>query len=252
MAAYPPHLYSALHVGVEGDLDFYIRAASGRKRVLELGCGFGRVLEALAAPERELVGLDIDAGLLELARRRLAASTEPSPITLTEGDMTTFSLEGTFDCILLPYSGIYCLLDEDAMLAMLRRVRAHLAPGGRFIFDAYEADEFHRGGGDGAWGDDDWAELTLIETSEGVYSVYERSRWDRGNQRIDVDYRHIPVGGGATVDTSIPQRYLLYDQLEPLLARADLELELLEQAFDGSPRTEDSENWVAVAVAVAG
>lgn len=247
MATYPPQLYAALHSGTEGDLEFYRSATDGCARILELGCGFGRVLEALAQPERSLVGLDLDAGLLAMAQARVDALPKPRTIELSAGNMQTFELDRTFDCILLPYNGIYCLLDESAVVAMLERVRAHLAPGGRFIFDAYEADDFHRGAGDESWGDDDWAELALIEVPAGVYSVYERSRWDRGKQRIDVDYRHIPVGGGATIDTELPQRYLLSDQLEPLLGRAGLELQRFERAFDGSPRNANAEQWVAVA-----
>ena len=68
----PAELYARLHRGNPGDLDFYRRACAGASSVLELGCGHGRVLRAIATPETHLVGVDLDPELLALARRGCA------------------------------------------------------------------------------------------------------------------------------------------------------------------------------------
>jgi SAM-dependent methyltransferase len=46
----------------------------GEKRVLDLGCGWGRLSLALAPAARHVVGLDRDANLVNDARRRAAAA----------------------------------------------------------------------------------------------------------------------------------------------------------------------------------
>ena len=43
--------------------------AAGAKRVLELGCGYGRFLQELGAPDRWLVGIDTSLSSLALGRR---------------------------------------------------------------------------------------------------------------------------------------------------------------------------------------
>ena len=62
-APYPAKLYSLVHRGTPGDVPFYREACADAGAILELGCGYGRILEALAMPDRLLIGLDRDPGL---------------------------------------------------------------------------------------------------------------------------------------------------------------------------------------------
>jgi 3' terminal RNA ribose 2'-O-methyltransferase Hen1 len=60
-------------------------AASGAHRVLDLGCGDGKLLQALAAERQftEVVGVDVSARALEIARRRV-----PEGVELVQGALT--------------------------------------------------------------------------------------------------------------------------------------------------------------------
>jgi 3' terminal RNA ribose 2'-O-methyltransferase Hen1 len=67
--------------------------ASGAQRILDLGCGEGRLLKLLlpVAQFRELVGLDVSARALEIARRRLKLDERPelaNRIKLLHGSLT--------------------------------------------------------------------------------------------------------------------------------------------------------------------
>ena len=53
-----PRLYAPLHSGNEGDEDFCRAVCAGAHRVLELGCGSGRILAALSDQVTELFGVD--------------------------------------------------------------------------------------------------------------------------------------------------------------------------------------------------
>ena len=65
--------YALTHRGNRGDLAFYSSLCRGARSVLELGSGYGRVLESLASTRRRVVGLERDAALRALSRRNLRA-----------------------------------------------------------------------------------------------------------------------------------------------------------------------------------
>jgi SAM-dependent methyltransferase len=247
----PAELYAKLHTGNPGDLDFYREQCLGAQSILELGCGYGRVIEALAEEGRQLVGLDLNRGLLALAARRL----RPYPsarVVLVQGDMRRFAFERKFDRILIPYSALYCLLSGDEVRACFRRVAEHLSPGGRLIFDAYSADVFHRElPSDGASADGDEPESDEVTNivHEGIaYQVVEQADWVRVLQRLDVVYAYEPRQGGHSIAAHIAHRYLLSDQVAPLLEAAGLQLETMAGDYAGSALDDDSDLMIVTAL----
>lgn len=105
-------------------------------RVLEFGCGFGRVLRwwPAVAPGVEAWGVDLDAERIAWARAHLPASFRVS--TSTTAPHLSFP-DGTFDlvyaCSVIPH------ISElgDAWVLELRRV---LAPGGLAYLTVYDED----------------------------------------------------------------------------------------------------------------
>ena len=97
------------------------------RRILDVGCGAGPLLEALRARGAAVTGAEPSAKMLELARRRLGEGADLHQAGLGDGPLP-FS-DGAFDdviaCLVLHY-----LEDWKAPLAEIRRV---LAPGGRLI-----------------------------------------------------------------------------------------------------------------------
>ncbi|MBW2294463.1 MAG: class I SAM-dependent methyltransferase [Deltaproteobacteria bacterium] len=251
---YPAELYAKLHLGNPGDLAFYREQCRGAETILELGCGYGRVLEALSDDNHRLVvGLDMNRGLLELAQRRLREATVAPP-ELVRGDMRRFAFGRKFDRILIPYSAIYCLLSIADLHACLSKIAEHLNPEGLLLFDAYSADAFHHEAANeenqGAEDDsasDEADEVACIDHEGTTYHVVERSDWSREDQRLDVVYLHEPRQGGPSIATRLEHRYLLSEQIEPLLEAAGLQLISLAGDYIGTQITDDSEIIVATA-----
>ena len=95
--------------------------------VLDLGCGAGEPLTAhLAAQGFTVSGLDASAPMLELARARVPQAR------FIEGDMRDLALDTTFAAI-LAWDSFFHLTPEDQR-ALIPRLAAHLAPGGRLLF----------------------------------------------------------------------------------------------------------------------
>lgn len=241
---YPAALYELLHRGTAGDVAFYRRVCASVDRVLELGCGYGRILTGLCGrPGIELTGLEVDPGLLALARERL-----PQGVRLVAGDMRDFSLDGPpFDRILIPHSGIYCLPDDEACVACFRACARHLAPGGRLVFDAWSADRFHAEADPADHDDERLDPVVSVEHEGRCYDVFERSRWRRERRRLDVHYEYIPRHGGEAALGRLFHHYLLQEGIAPLLERAGLQLASLAGDWRGRPATPEDEMWVATA-----
>jgi 2-polyprenyl-6-hydroxyphenyl methylase/3-demethylubiquinone-9 3-methyltransferase len=106
-------------------------------RVLELGCGYGRVLGALVARSGWLAGVDLSLSSLALARRQ---SLGRSGVALAQMNVAAMAFRpAAFDLICCPQNGISAFhVDQRALIASTLRL---VAPGGRALFFSY-ADAF--------------------------------------------------------------------------------------------------------------
>lgn len=208
--------------------------------MLELGSGSGRLLPALVARGRRVVGLELDPALLALARRGA-----PRGVELVQGDMRNFELGASFDRVLIPFTAFYCLLTRADAIACLRCVRRHLAQGGALAFDAYAADGFHAESSPGDVDPEDLSELVSFEHRGRRWDVFEKSAWDKRRQRLDVTYLYRSRGRELAIQ--IPQRYFRAEEIAPLLARAGLRLRALRGGFGNQRYSKSSPLLVVTA-----
>ncbi|WP_110183395.1 class I SAM-dependent methyltransferase [Nocardioides solisilvae] len=109
-------------------------------RVLDAGCGPGRLAGALARRGHDVWGVDVDPVLVEAAE-----VDHPGP-TYRVADLATLDL-GTdpFDLV-VSAGNVMLFLAPDTERAVLARLREHLRPGGRLVIgfrrdpDAYTWD----------------------------------------------------------------------------------------------------------------
>ena len=122
------------------DVAFYVEEAKAeRGRVLEVGCGTGRILFPIARIGRAITGIDGSAQMLERCRAKLAAepAAVQSRVTLAQHDMRNLDLGATFGLIIAPFRVMQHLTTIDDQLRFLDVVARHLAPGGHFVFDVF-------------------------------------------------------------------------------------------------------------------
>ncbi len=245
---YDPELYDLTHRGNPGDVAFYVEACQADQRVLELGCGSGRIARALARAGCQVVGLDNHAGMLAEARR-MTADLPPevaARLTYTQGDMRTFALDGFFERIIIPYNGLYCLLTDEDVAACLAAVQRHLAPGGQLLLDAYRV---FTPDPDLEPEPDPEEPVAVLTDGERTVHIYERTDWDPSTQQLDAWYRYrIESPDGPSEQTyCIPQRYLDPEDLERLIEAAGLAIVEFHGDFDRNAFEAFSETMVVVA-----
>lgn len=105
------------------------------RRVLDLGCGTGRVLLPLVAAGHDVVGIDHDRETLSSCRRSLAdANGEAQLIEMDMCDEWPDDL-GRFDLVCCLGNTFMLMADVDDAVRLLRKVRAALLADGSFVID---------------------------------------------------------------------------------------------------------------------
>jgi tRNA (uracil-5-)-methyltransferase TRM9 len=125
-----------------------VRVPAGA-RVLEVGCGDGKVGRALArAGVSEYVGLDASRAMLQRAQRytmneaAVASVFRPPSFAFQLADLTTpawpDAVAGqSFDWV-LAFAVFHHLPGYDLRVGVLQRIAEHLAPGGRIAFSNWQ------------------------------------------------------------------------------------------------------------------
>jgi SAM-dependent methyltransferase len=118
-----------------------------RSRILDAGCGIGRIGGALAGAGHDVAGVDVDPALVEVARQD-HPGTRWMVGDLAELDLPACGITTPFDAIVCA-GNVMPFLAPSTRGDVLRRLAAHLARGGRVAvgFGAgrgYEFAEFFR------------------------------------------------------------------------------------------------------------
>lgn len=123
--------YYALEQGEQSE-DLPLFAGLARRTggpVLDLGCGDGRVAQALAEQSVEVTGVDSSPAMLALARQRLSGRFGAT-VQLLEGDLRTLRLSSKFQLALCAAGTFAHLAEPGDQLRALRSIHRHLGEGG--------------------------------------------------------------------------------------------------------------------------
>jgi ubiquinone/menaquinone biosynthesis C-methylase UbiE len=104
-------------------------------RVLELGCGNGRVLLELVCRNIDAVGVDTSRKMLQQLEHKAAArGLEPRACQM---DARRLAFGRSFDIVLCPYSLVTYMARPDDLERMLSEVRQVLRADGLLVLDAF-------------------------------------------------------------------------------------------------------------------
>jgi SAM-dependent methyltransferase len=229
-----PAYYRATYEKRTGDVAFYVARCTARGgRVLEIGCGNGRITLPLARAGLAVTGLDLSRPML--ADLRAALKAEPPEVEgrvhLVRGDMRSARVPGRFHTLICPFNAFLHLYQREDVERFLARVREHLAPRGRFLFDvsipepeelARKPEKPHR-------------VPPFKYPGVGKVRYAERFDYDRLRQILFVSMEFEPQAGGEPFVTPLAHRQFYPRELEALLHYNRFAIEEEIGDFQGAP-----------------
>jgi SAM-dependent methyltransferase len=218
-------LYDPWSRSVVEDVPFYLEEArrSGGP-VLELGVGTGRIAVPVAAAGIEVVGVDLSAGMLAVARER--AELAGATIDLRQGDMRDPPVEGAFPLVLIPFRSLLHMETDADRRSVLAAVTRLLAPGGRLIFDVFAPDAVDIADTHARW----------LEREPGIW---ERADWNERTRTLILRVR------GRDGEAEMSLAWLSVPEWQALLRDAGFVVDALYGWFDRSPwRGGEDSIWV--------
>ena len=204
------------------------------QRILDLGCGFGRHANRLAALGHSVVGVDYMPGFLDMARA--TAQAMGVAVDYRQGDMRDLQAENEFDRVLILFTAFGYFSDEENARVLANVSRA-LKPGGLLGFDLPNRDMTLKN-----------LVPAIVVEKEGNLMINRNSfdmvagRWD--NQRI-------VIRDGVRRDKPFSIRLYNAGEIRQLLAAAGLEVIKLCAGWRGQPLTAESGGMAVVARKVA-
>jgi len=107
------------------------------KTILDLGCGTGGHMIPLLQNGFLVMGVDISAQMLKVARSKLNRAALKAD--LKRGSLQTFRLHKKFDAVLCLFSVINYAAAQGDIVPTLRNITRHLKKQSLFIFDFWNA-----------------------------------------------------------------------------------------------------------------
>jgi SAM-dependent methyltransferase len=231
----------------DADVPLYLELARAEgDRVLEIGCGSGRLTVPLAEAGLDVTGIDISPHMLALARAKLQQRA-----VLKEADMRTFDVRdnGPFDLAIVPVRSFNYLVDRRDQARTLQRIAEHLRPRGLLALDLLHPSPAWVGQQPGSMRDDllhHWTERGVtVSRVESVVStdLAEQIRVIRSAYEI-VD-EHGSVVTKRFVEWRF--RYLYRFEAEHLLERAGFVIEHVYGGYQREPFTSASSTMLFLA-----
>ncbi len=136
-------------------------------RVLDAGCGTGRVAVELARRGHAVVGVDNDPSMLAVARQH------PGP-RWVEADLAALDLPERFD-VVVAAGNVVVFLEPGSEPVVVERLARHLVPGGLLV-SGWRTDRLSRAVYDR------WA------AAAGLRPVVRHATWDGDPARDDADW----------------------------------------------------------------
>lgn len=242
-----PAYYTKTYQRRVEDVRYYVDLAVERRaRVIELGCGNGRIAIPLARNGVEVIGVDKSPTMVTDLKTRLRDEPDDvrARVDVRRGDMRSVRLGAKAPLVFCAFNTLLHLYTRRDVERFLETVKVHLAKGGELVFDVSipQPEELAR----------DPARLHKTPrfsypTADGkgqLVSYGERFDYDPLRQVLFVSMEFSPVDGSEGWMTPLAHRQFFPQELEALLHYNGFAItKQLGDFFGGAP-TRESVTWL--------
>jgi len=121
--------------GFDSDFDFYKSYCHKTDKILEVGCGTGRILNILLQKGCKVTGVDISQDMLNKASAKYHDAITNGNLVLINHNLITDILAGQFDKVLLTFYTFNYVLDEP--VRFMKNIYDSLAENGLLLVDLF-------------------------------------------------------------------------------------------------------------------
>jgi len=231
------------------DIPFYLDYANKYKgKILELGCGTGRVSIELAKAGHYVTGIDLSNSMLEIYKNKI----EKLPIEISKKinlinrNMANFNINHKFSLIIAPFRAFQCLTKDSDIKNSLQCIKRHLDKNGVFIINVFRPYKVL----DESWCFEPKIQWEREDKDEGIYVVKKDcgEKINVENQIIFPKFIYEVTDKNGNVEKHIEHlelKYYYYEQLKTLLKNNGFEI-LEEYGWYDKSKIEDGRELIIV------
>ena len=138
-AKYYDEAYTATKEDLE-DVEFYVDMAKTiGGPVLELACGTGRILLAIAREGISIHGVDNSLSMLKVLQDKLQRELKDvrELVSVSHGDIRNFRSNREYPLVIMPFRPLQHMYAVEDQIAALQTAAFHLESGGALVFDVF-------------------------------------------------------------------------------------------------------------------
>lgn len=207
--------------------------ATGGARILDLCCGHGRHTVEFAAAGYSMVGQDLSATFLDLAKD--AAAARNLQIQFVHSDMREIPFEGEFDAVINMFTAFGYFDDDTEDQKVLNAVARALKSGGKFLIDLINAPRIVRDFLAQSWEELPDGTVVLTQRDYNILTGYNE------------ECRTYIAPDGSKREIQLTLRLYFYPELARMLNHADLTPIQVLGDYDSSEYTWDSKRMIVLA-----
>lgn len=243
-----PAYYDRCYRDRSDDIRYYLGFAAGwpSARILEYGCGNGRISLELASAGHGVTGIDSSKPMLDSFRTKLASCQVDvaERVRLVHGDMREVLLPDKFSLVFSTFNTILHLYSMEDVRAFFGCVKEHLATDGRLVFDASVPipAELARGY------DRPYRVPRLKHPPSGKVVRYaERFDYDPISQVLRIEMEFTPLDGSPSWTTVLSHRQFYPQEIRAILDYEGFDVLGCHADFGTSKLGPDADSLVWVA-----
>lgn len=221
------------------DILFYEHYIQKGSRILDVGCGTGRVALALAHLPIEIIGIDYSQAMLDIFREKVEGKEFTAKIEFQLANMVQFDLNQKFNLVIFPFRVFQALTSIKDKIKCLQTTKNHLAENGRIIINAFDPNfEILNDNKNKRSLDYEYFDPNLLSTVQR-YSEIEWVDFERQILRTKYEFEATNLEGELSqFHEHIELGFMTKQQMDELFLENNLEIEKLYNWWDFSPYQE--------------
>lgn len=129
-------IYDQVYSDVFEDIYFYKNLASQtNNKILEIGCGTGRITIPIAQDNNSIIGIDISESMIEVLKNKIKHSS--LDISCLKMNMKNITMQEKFSLVMIPFNGFQSMLNIEDQYECLSSIRDHMESDSNLVLDMF-------------------------------------------------------------------------------------------------------------------